>query len=385
MGTGTARVVVANAVEPSSTGKRVGRLPTYKPHTIALTAIALIATLFAVRVAAAFFVPLLLSLFISYAMSPAVTWLERLKIPRPAGALVMVALLAVALSAAVYRAGSDATDLLAQLPSAAENLRLKLTASQRGGAGTLQNVQRTAAELEKLAGAAAQLAAPARSPAPTPPAIDMKSLLLIGTGNAVIAAGQLASVLFLTYFLLAAGDLFRRKLIEVFGGSFARRRITLEILDAVHRLNQRYFAVVLVVNLVVGVATGFAMYAIGLERAVAWGVAAAVLHTIPYLGVTLLAGGAALTAYLQLGTLQAAMLAAGAPLAVGAIVGIGLQTWLMGRAGRMNAPAVFVSLLFWGMLWGAWGLLLAFPIMVAVKTVCDRVDALKPVGILLGK
>jgi predicted PurR-regulated permease PerM len=61
-----------------------------------------------------------------------------------------------------------------------------------------------------------------------------------------------------------------------------------------------------------------------------------------------------------------------------------LQTWLMGRAARMNAPAVFVSLLFWGMVWGAWGLLLAVPIMVAIKTVFDHVEQLKPYGEMLG-
>ena len=68
----------------------------------------------------------------------------------------------------------------------------------------------------------------------------------------------------------------------------------------------------------------------------------------------------------------------------GRALGIGLQTWLTGRAARMNPPAVFVSLLFWGMLWGAWGLLLGVPIMVALKTVCDHLPQLHGIGVLLG-
>jgi len=196
--------------------------------------------------------------------------------------------------------------------------------------------------------------------------------------------GQLVSVLFLTFFLLIAGKLFRHKLIQIVGPSLARRKIALRILDGAHNLNQHYFAVILVVNLTVGVATGFAMHAIGVDRALVWGVAATILHTIPYLGAAALAAAAGLAAFVQLGTVSSVLLAMGAVLVIAGTLGIGLQTWLMGRAARMNAPAVFVSLLFWGMLWGAWGLLLAVPIMVAVKTACDHVPAMRRWGALLG-
>ena len=192
------------------------------------------------------------------------------------------------------------------------------------------------------------------------------------------------SVLFLTFFLLIAGNLFRHKLIQVVGHSLQRRKTVLRILDDVHRQNQHYFAVILVVNLAVGVATGLAMHAIGIDRALVWGVAASVLHIIPYLGAAALAAAAGLAAYIQLGSLGSALLAIGLVLAIVGVLGIGLQTWLMGRAARMNAPAVFVALLFWGMLWGAWGLLLGVPIMLAVKTACDHVPSLRGWGALLG-
>jgi len=139
-----------------------------------------------------------------------------------------------------------------------------------------------------------------------------------------------------------------------------------------------------VVNVAVGAATALALFAIGMESPVLWGIIAAIMHTIPYVGVAAVAGAAAVTAYGQFGTVQAALLAGGLPLLAAGALGIGLQTWLMGRAARMNAPAVFVSLLFWGMVWGAWGLLLAVPIMVAIKTVFDHVEQLKPYGEMLG-
>jgi predicted PurR-regulated permease PerM len=149
-------------------------------------------------------------------------------------------------------------------------------------------------------------------------------------------------------------------------------------------LNQHYFAAILVVNLAVGSATGAAMHAIGVDRALVWGVAAGVLHTIPYLGTAALAAAAGLAAFVELGSMSSALLAMGIVLGIAGALGVGLQTWLMGRAARMNAPAVFVALLFWGMIWGAWGLLLAVPIMVTVKTACDHLPGLRRWSALLG-
>ena len=352
-------------------------------RTSALVFIALVVALAAIRVAAAFFIPLVLSVFLSYALSPLVARLQAWRVPRVLGATLVMFVFVALCGAAVYRAGSDATDLLELLPQAVEKVRVSFAGWQRDRVNPLHHVQETAAELEKLAVAAQPASsAPATKPA-APPAVDVQSIVLLGTGTALVAAGEAFSVVFLTFFLLIAGNLFRRKLIQVVGPSLQRRKTALRILDEVHRLNQHYFAVILAVNLAVGVATGLAVHAIGIDRALVWGVAAAVLCIIPYLGAAALAAAVGLAAYVQLGTVASALLAMGLVLAIAGALGIGLQTWLMGRAARMNAPAVFVALLFWGMLWGGWGLLLGVPIMLAVKTACNHVDALRGWGALL--
>jgi predicted PurR-regulated permease PerM len=362
-------------------------------RTAALCVIAVILVLFALRTAAAFFIPLLLSLFLNYALAPAVTKMARFGIPRYVGAALVVGILVALLAGAFYRVSNDVTTVLEQMPSAVQRLRLALTETQREHTGALEHVQRAATEIEKLADAAAPAttATPAAvaprttAPAPAPEKmIDVRSALLVGTGNVTIALGQLMSALFLTFFLLAAGDMFRRKIISAVGPSLALRKTTLRILDDIDRLNQHYFAVVLVVNIAIGIVTGLALFAIGLEHPVVWGTAAAILHTIPYLGSAVIACAAALMAYGQFGTVQAALLAGSVPILAAAVLGMVMQTWLMGRAARMNAPAVFISLLFWGMVWGGWGLLLAVPVMVAIKTVCDNFVRLKPIGALLG-
>lgn len=359
-------------------------LPPPRPSTVALTLIALILGLFAIRAGAAFFIPLLLSLFLNYALSPVVGRLTSWGVPRALGAALVVLAFSAAIAGALYRVGSDAGDVIQEIPSAVQRLRIVLTHAQQDHTGTLEHVQRTASELQKLAEAATPAPARPKEPVAAASGVDIRSMLLIGTSNIAIALGQLGSALFLAFFLLSAGDLFRRKFLRAVGGDFSRRRTTLRILDNVDRQNQRYFAIVLLINVAVGVVIGAGFFAIGLERPTVWGIAAAVLHTIPYVGAAMLAGAAALVAYGQFGTLQMALLAATIPLLASVILGIFVQTWLMGRAARMNTPAVFVSLLFWGMLWGGWGLLLAVPIMVAIKTLCDHVERLKPYGDILG-
>jgi predicted PurR-regulated permease PerM len=368
--------------EPSAAGPA----PPAEVRTLALVVLAVIVSLFALRTGAAFFIPLLLSLFLNYTLAPAVERMHSWGIPRAIAAAVAIALVAGVFGGAFYRVSNDAGAVLEQVPPAVQRLRVALMLAQRDHAGALEHVQRTAEELEKLAKAAASNPALSRAapPATAEAAIDFRSLLLVGTGNVVIALGQLLSALFLSFFLLSAGDLFRRKLVHAAGPSLARQKTVLRILNDVDQLNQRYFAVVMLINIAVGLVTGLALYAIGMEQPLVWGIAAAILHIIPYIGAAAVASAAALVAYGQFGTIQWALLAGAMPLLAAGVLGVGLQTWLMGRAARMNAPVVFVSLLFWGMLWGGWGLLLAVPVMVAIRTICDHVERLKRFGEILG-
>ena len=138
-------------------------------------------------------------------------------------------------------------------------------------------------------------------------------------------------------------------------------------------------------SLLVGIATWLAFLWLGLEHAAIWGIAAAVCHTIPYLGPVIIAGGTTVVALLQFGTLGIAFLIGFVSLLISSLAGNLLTPWLTSRASRLNAVAVFVSVLFWGWLWGVWGLFLGVPIIMVIKAICDRVEDLKPVGELLGE
>ena len=122
-----------------------------------------------------------------------------------------------------------------------------------------------------------------------------------------------------------------------------------------------------------------------MEQAGVWGVAAGVLHFVPYLGPALIALGSGVAAFLQFGSLLYALAVAGVSLLVAGAIGFVFMTWLQSRFARVNAAVLFIALLFFGWLWGVWGLLLGAPLVAIVKVICDRVESLKPAGELLGR
>jgi predicted PurR-regulated permease PerM len=121
-----------------------------------------------------------------------------------------------------------------------------------------------------------------------------------------------------------------------------------------------------------------------MEYAAIWGIAAGVFKIIPYLGPIIVSIGTALVAFLQFETLGMALLVSGTALLITSLEGYLLTPWLTGRASRMSPVVVFVSVLFWGWLWGLWGLLLGVPVVMVLKAICDHVEDLKPLGELLG-
>ena len=109
------------------------------------------------------------------------------------------------------------------------------------------------------------------------------------------------------------------------------------------------------------------------------------LHFIPYLGTALVAVIAGVMGYLQFGTPLYAVAAMAIAILIAGIIGLLFMTWLQGRFARVNPAVLFISLLFFGWLWGTAGLLLGAPLVAIAKVICDRIESLKPAGELLGR
>jgi len=353
-----------------------------------LAVIAMVAALYLAR---AFFVPLLIGILASYTLHPLVDWLESCRMPRSIGAALVLALVVGGVSWIGYSVSDETSALIEKLPNAARKLRRDLSTARTGVPSALQNVHEATNELQ---GAAADAEAkpgprsktgPRPAAQPTPEPTWLRDYTVAQSALLVTVAAQTPIVVLLSYFLLASGAHFRRKLVQLVGPSLSRKKDAVRILEEIDVQVQRFLLTMLASNTLLALCTWLAFLGLGLDQAGAWGVAAGVLHFIPYLGPALIALGSGVAAFLQTGSLPFALSVAAVSMVVAGIVGFAFMTWLQSRFARVNAAVLFIALLFFGWLWGLWGLLLGAPIVAIVKVVFDRVDSLKPAGELLGR
>ncbi|MES2583072.1 MAG: AI-2E family transporter [Pseudomonadota bacterium] len=356
-------------------------------RSISLVVLATLACVFTLHWASAVFIPVMVGLLFSYALSPVVNWMEAYRIPRAVGAALLILGIVGGAGAGVYSLSDDANKLVELLPAATRKLHDAVRRPSGRADSTLTTVQKAAAQLEQAAEESTQVTPPNRGVQRVQivrPRFDIKDHLWTGTIGLLSTLGQIGMVALITFFLLASGDQFRRKLIKLAGPTLSRKKITLQALNQIHDQIQRYMLVQLFTSVMVGVGTWLCFLALGLENAAVWGVAAGVLDLVPYVGSIAIATGSALVAYLQFGTLEMAALVSGASLVIHGLEAFLLTPWLTSRANKMNPVAIFVGVLAWGWLWGIWGLLLGVPILVVIKAICDRIEDFKSVGELLG-
>ena len=361
------------------------RTTRYLRMSVAVGTLTIIAIVAALYLARAFFVPLLIGILASYTLSPVVGWLKSCHVPRPVSAALVLAVLIGSLAWIAFSLSDDATAMIDKFPEAARELRHNLS-DARTGPTALQNMQETAKQLEGAAAdAGAKPGTHVVSVRPSESTTWLRDYALAQFALLATIVAQTPIILLLTYFLLASGAHFRLKLVQFVGPSLSRKKDAVRILDEIDVQIQRYLLSMLVSNALVGVGTWLAFEALGVEQAGVWGVAAGVLHFIPYLGPTSIALASGMADFLQSGSLLHALAIAGVSLLVAGAVGFVFATWLQSRFARVNAAVLFIALLFFGWLWGVWGLLLGAPLVAIAKVICDRVESLKPVGELLGR
>jgi predicted PurR-regulated permease PerM len=352
----------------------------------ALTVLTVLASILVLRYAQAMIIPIVLGVLLSYALEPFVASLTRWHLPRPLAAAIVLVTLAGTGGLLLYTLRTQAAAIVEKLPEGARRLRRLIESDRPTTATAIQQVQKAATELEKAATAAAP-ARPAsgiqRVQVEVAP-INVGDYVMWGSLGIAAAVGQLVLILFLVFFLLSSGDMYRRKIIKIAGPSLTKKKVTLEILVEIDRQIESFLMVQLFTSTVVAIVTWAAFRALGVEEAAILGLFAGIFNSIPYFGPVIVSGGTAVIAFLQFGTINMALLVSGVALGITTLEGFLLTPWLTGRAARMNAVAIFVGLLFWGWVWNVWGMLLAVPMLMVTKAVCDHVEEFKGVGELLG-
>ncbi len=359
--------------------------------------LAFIAVVVFLHWAQAVIIPITFSVFMSYALTPVVNWLKRkAKLPKAVGAGATLMVILGVLGWGLNSLQSEALDVLDIVPRATEKFSLAMRGNPREPAGAVEKMKKAATEIENVANTATttttttttatttRSAVPPPRPAPEAGTFKVRDYVLMGTASLIAGLGQLVVIVALVYFLLVAGDSFRRTLIRISGDTLTEKKITVQILDEIDVQIQRYLLVQVVSSALLALVTWVAFAWIGLNNALFWACLGGVLHLIPYAGPTALVVITALVAYVQFDTLQPVVMIIGITLALVGVIGLLLVPWLTQRISEINAVVVFVALLFWGWLWGVWGLLLGVPIVMAIKAVCERVEDLRPIAEFLG-
>lgn len=356
---------------------------------VALVILTTIAVIFALDWAQNFVITMLLGVLLAYTLNPVVKWLEYIKIPRVIGSSLVIVFLMISIGFAAFTLRGQVQSIIAKLPEVSTKLTSAF-ASKRGEPLTnIQKVQIAASQVETATDSVTNAVAPKKNQRVHVVVEERKfkvgDFLWRGSLGVFGFIGEAITMAFLAYFLLLSGDTFKRKLVRLTGPSLSKRKITVNILEDINNSIQRYMFMLLVTNVMVGLAMWVTFRMLGLENAGAWAVAAGFLHVVPYFGPVVTAAATGIAAYMQFDSILMAMLVSGATMVIATLIGVFLTTWMTGRIAKMNSAAVFISLLFFTWLWGVWGMLLGIPIIVIIKVACVHIEHLQPVAEILGE
>ena len=335
--------------------------------------------------AQAVFIPIVLALLVSYALQPVQRLFLRAGLPAVLAAALTIGVAGVAIGGSAYAMRSQANEFVNRLPEIARRVRDEM----RGGSGASSAVSQVEEAAHEFAGTTVTTE-PSRQSGVTRIQVEstpfsVRQMIWRSTGGLFALAGQIFVVVVLTFYFLASGDLYKRKLVKIIGTRMADKRLTVEILNDIDRHVSRYLAVRVLISAIVATATWLSFWILGMPEPAIWGIAAGVLNVIPYLGPISFTATATLVAFAHFKSVPHALIVGAAAGGIGVAEGFGFTPILMGRAGKMNGAAVFIALTCWGFLWGLWGLLLAVPMTMAIKVIADHVDGLSDVSEILSE
>jgi len=384
--------------EPGASTPADAGAPPVDVRNLALTVVAVLAVVLVLQYAQSVLIPIVIGILISYALAPFVAALQRLRVARSIGAAVAVTTLVGAMGLAVYSLSDQAMAIVSDVPQAAQRIRQRVRQHRSDPAGAIQKVQQAAKEIDKAAlEASAPTPAESRDERAAQAATGVQKVEIVdapfratdylwsGSQTLVGFATQLLLVLFLVYFFLVTGDLYKRKVVKIAGPTLTKKKITVQILDEINSQIESFMRVQVFTSFLVAVATAFGLWWLGVDHPIVWGLLAGIFNSIPYLGPLIVTGGLGVVSFIQFDDLLKTAYVCGVAFAITSLEGFLLTPMLMGRAAQMNPVAIFVGLLFWSWIWGIWGTVLAVPMLMMLKAVCDHIEDLQPIGELLGE
>ncbi len=358
------------APDLDAAGSVGARPPPWKPGhaiTVPLGIIAAVAASAALFFGKDLFMPIAVAILVSLTLSPIVRFLARRRIPPPLTAFaLMLSMLAVGV-AGVYGLSGSFSEWTDRLPQASAHVKKHWQALRKPMVEVIEASKRVEAMADDAAGDIQKVV------------VQQPALIASAATDLLSTVTSAAVTLMLAFFLLASGTLFYNKLVRLMPTMTDKKR-ALTMMYAVEQELSVYLLTITMINAGVGVAIGAIIWMLDLPNPVLWGVMAAFLNFIPYVGAligTVVVATVALVASDQLST---AVTAALGYLAVSAIEGSFVTPWLVGRRLALNSVVILVALGIGAWLWGTIGAVIAVPLLAALRVVCAHVDRLGTLG-----
>ena len=344
-------------------------------HPMSLSILALLAMVYTLYFGRSFFVPIIFAFELNFLLSPAIRWTRRvLRIPAPLTSAILILGLAGGLGYGVYSLAAPARGWLTSAPTTLAHAGQKLHKIM----APVEQVTQTADQMDKVTNVTGSAAKP-REVVVAGPSMGSR---FFGTTSSV--AGTLLEVLVLTFFLLAAGDLFLQKTIKI----SARREsqeTAVEIAREVEASISRYLVTSAFLNVIEGAVFTALMYALKMPNPFLWGALVTCLEFIPYIGAMTLIAILTIASLTVFNTVSHALLVPAAFVALNLIQGNFVGPVVMGHRLSLNPVAIFIGVAFWWEIWGIAGAFLAVPMLASLKIVCDHVEWLSGIGEFLGQ
>jgi len=337
-----------------------------------LTAILAVLGIAGLQFASSLLVPIVVAVLLTLLLGPLVRWMCRFGVVEPVAAGIIVFGTVILIISALVVLSGPATEWLRRAPAAMHQVEDKLRAIE-----PLSVIQATAMSLSHLTGSAGS-----DSSAATIQVVPPGPLSEMGWTTAHVVGGLL-TVVFLTFFLLSSGSMFRRKVAYLVPGGIQRTRMKRALYEIEQQMSH-YLLLNTLISMGFGLATWGLLALIGVPNAILWGTLAGFSNFMPYLGAAATVVMIGIVTLATFDGTQATILACGGFLLLDLIKGHLVCPLVLGRRLPLNTVAILLSLLFWGWVWGIMGVIIAVPLTVMIQIICSHTERFRGVGIVLG-
>jgi predicted PurR-regulated permease PerM len=334
-----------------------------------LTGIFILLLFYTFYFAAPLLIPIALAILLNLLLSPVVRLLARMHIPQPVGAALVLGFALGLFVTAVMLLSDPAQEWMKKAPEGFYQIETKLRMLKE----PIKKFQQATDQIEK----ATQLSDEEKPQQVT--AVDRPSIsqLVLSSTSGLLAG--LGIVVVLLYFLLAAGDSFRRKMVSVIP-RLHDKKLAVEIMHSVERDISYYLLTVTIINIGLGVVVTLVLMLLGVPNPILWGAMVAILNYAPYIGPAASTIVLTIVGLLSFDSVLEALMVPGSFLLITTVEGQFITPMILGQRLLLSPFAIFLSMILWGWLWGVAGALLAVPLLASLKIVCDNLEPLQPLA-----